>query len=283
MRYRKVAFLISCLFILIGSTAFLMRGWANFGIDFASGTLVMYKFTPKVEVGQIRQALAKEGLVNSVIQSYDKGKGILIRTPGEEREAINRIITTSFASYSPQVEKEETVGPVVGNLLKQQALKAIIFALLGILIYIAWRFEFRFALAAVICLFHDVLITVGVFALTQREISLPVIAALLTIVGYSLNDTIVVFDQIRENLKIAGRKDISSTINASINQVLSRTLVTSLTTLLVVLSLLFLGGVVIQNFAFALAVGIIVGTYSSIYVASPLLASWQKKTRKARS
>jgi len=278
MKYRKGAFILSCLVILAGIIAFLLHGQDNFGIDFTGGTLVRYKFAQKVSIGEIRQALVKKGLGDSVIQSFDfeQDQGILIRTRGKKREEIESTINTAFASSLPQILEEKTVGPVVGDLLKRQALKAIIFALLGILIYIAWRFEFRFASAAVICLFHDVLITVGVFALTQREISLPVIAALLTIVGYSLNDTIVVFDQIRENLKAGGRKDFPSIINSSINQVLSRTLVTSLTTLLVVLSLLFLGGAVIQDFAFALAIGIVVGTYSSIYIASPLLATWEK-------
>jgi preprotein translocase subunit SecF len=167
------------------------------------------------------------------------------------------------------------VGPQVGAALRRQATLAIVYALVGILIYITIRFEFRFAVAAILALVHDVLITLGAFALTNKELSLPVIAAFLAIVGYSLNDTIVVFDRIRENLKLYRREVYEAVINRSINETLSRTLLTSLTTLLVVLALFFLGGEVIHDFAFALLVGIIVGTYSSIFVASPLLIFWQ--------
>lgn len=280
MQHRKTAFIASSCFILIGLISFTLRGSANFGIDFTGGTLVRYKFTEVVQIGDVRDALKEVGLDKGIIQSYDSGKGVLIKTPGETRKEVESIIDKKFASSSPIVEEEVTIGPVVGRLLKKQALLAMTFALIGILLYIGWRFEFTFGFAAVICLFHDVLFTVGIFSLTKREISLSVIAALLTIVGYSLNDTIVVFDRIRENLKLHHRHpNTPEIINTSINQTLSRTIITAGTTLLPVLALLFLGGPVIKDFAFALAIGILIGTYSSIYIASPLLIVMRKSLK----
>ena len=280
MKYRKTAFIISSSFILIGLISFVLRGEANFGIDFTGGTLIRYKFPEVVRVEDVRESLKEIGLEKAIIQSYDNGRGVLIKTQGETRKEVENIIDKQFASLSPIVEEEVTIGPVVGRLLKKQALLAMTFALIGILVYIGWRFEFTFGFSAVICLLHDVLFTVGIFSLTRREISLPVIAAFLTIVGYSLNDTIVVFDRIRENVKLSHRKrHLPETVNSSINQVLSRTIITSFTTLLAVLALLFLGGSVIRDFAFALAVGILIGTYSSIYIASPLLIVMGRKLK----
>lgn len=282
MKYRKIAFIASSIFILIGLISFFLRGEANFGIDFTGGTLVRYKFSQVVHTGDIRDSLEEVGLSKGIIQSYDGGKGILIRTPGEKRKEIESIIDKKFSSLDPIVEEEVTIGPVVGKLLKKQAFLAMIFALVGILLYIGWRFEFTFGFSAVICLFHDVLFTVGIFSLTKREISLPVIAAFLTIVGYSLNDTIVVFDRIRENMKISRNRPLSEVINASVNQTMSRTIITSFTTLLAVLALLFLGGTVIRDFAFAMTIGVIIGTYSTIYIASPLLIEMGKRSKMRR-
>ncbi len=276
MKYRKLAFIASSSLIVIGLISFFLRGPANFGIDFTGGTLVRYKFAKAVNTSEIRNSLAEAGLGTSTIQSYDAGRGILIKTAGETRKEIRTVIDDKFAAFSPIAEEEISIGPVVGDMLKRQALIAIFFALIGILIYTAWRFKFIFGVSAVICLFHDVLFTVGIFSLSKREISLSVVAALLTIVGYSLNDTIVVFDRIRENMKLSRNKPILETINISINQTLSRTIITSGTTLMPVLALLFLGGPVIKDFAFALMVGILVGTYSSIYIASPLVIELSK-------
>ncbi|HIE44073.1 MAG TPA: protein translocase subunit SecF [Candidatus Omnitrophica bacterium] len=279
MRYRKIAFLISSSLIVIGLIAFFIRGKTIFGIDFTGGTLIRYKFQQTVDVGDIRTALERGGVEKSIIQSYDGGRGILVRTSGERRKEIEEIIQSNFSSSVPKVVEERTIGPVVGELLKRKALFAVIFAMIGILLYIGWRFEFKFGFCAVVCLIHDVLFTIGIFALTGREISLPVVAAFLTIVGYSLNDTIVVFDRIRENLKISRRKLHPSIVNSSINQVLSRSVITSLTTLLTVLTLLFLGGAVVRDFAFALAIGIVIGTYSSVYIASPLLMGMERRLK----
>jgi preprotein translocase subunit SecF len=180
-----------------------------------------------------------------------------------------------------EVRRAEMVGPQVGKDLRKKGLMAILYAMIGILIYITWRFEFRFALGAIIALIHDVLITLGIFSLLGKEINLPTIAAFLAIIGYSLNDTIIVYDRIRENMGKLARESFVTVINRSINETLSRTIITSATTLLVVLALFIFGGGVIHDFAFALLVGIIVGTYSSIFVASPILISWENyKSRK---
>jgi preprotein translocase subunit SecF len=176
---------------------------------------------------------------------------------------------------SVDVRRVESVGPKIGNELKSAAFLAIVYSLLGIVVYISWRFEFRFAIAAILALVHDVLITLGFFSVTQREVSIPVIAAILTIVGYSLNDTIVVFDRIREDLKARKREGYAVVVNASINETLSRTTITSFTTLIVVLCLVIWGGEVIKDFALTLMVGVIVGTYSSIFIASPILVEWE--------
>jgi preprotein translocase subunit SecF len=189
---------------------------------------------------------------------------------------IIKALEPIFGEGSIDLRRTEVVGPQVGAALRKQATLAIVYALVGILFYITIRFEFRFAVAAIVALVHDVMITMGAFAVTQKELSLPVIAAFLTIVGYSLNDTIVVFDRIRENLKAYRREGYEEVVNRSINETLSRTLLTSLTTMIVVLALFFLGGEVIHDFAFALLVGVVVGTYSSIFVASPVLIFWQR-------
>ncbi len=202
---------------------------------------------------------------------------------GIEAKAADRLkeaIGESYPDREITVRRTETVGPKIGQELQNRAWAAIIISLFGILVYISWRFEFRFAIGAIIALVHDILITLGIFSITGKELSLVVIAAFLTIVGYSLNDTIVVFDRIRENFSLRRRASYDSMVNTSINESLSRTVITSLTTLVVVLFLFFAGGEVIHDFAFALLVGIVVGTYSSIFVASPVLIEWQNRITK---
>jgi SecD/SecF fusion protein len=275
---RKIAFVLSVLLIVAGLLVFGARGERNFGIDFQGGSLVQLKFGSPVTADEGRKALNEIGLGTSTIQRFADGRGIIIRSIRDAAEPIIDKFSQAFGIE--EVQRREMVGPEVGKDLRRAALLALFWALIGILIYIAWRFEFKFAIAAIIALFHDVLITIGAFSLTGREFSLPIIAALLTIVGYSLNDTIVVFDRIRMNRKILRKESFAAMVNISINQTLSRTLLTSLTTLIVVLALFFLGGEVIHDFAFALLVGILVGTYSSIFVASPILVAWQKRMRK---
>jgi len=295
---RRKAFIFSIAFILAGVAFFGINKGLNLGIDFTGGTLLELHFDPPVPVSKVRESLSKVvvggqefDFSKSEIKEFGSPNNILIRVPaGPEREgvlaAIKGKLRESFpqsisASSSDWIRRQEQVGPKIGSELRGKAIRAIIYALLGILIYVGWRFEFRFALAAVIALFHDVLFTVGAFAAVRWEVSLAVVAALLTIVGYSLNDTIVVFDRIRENLRAYKREDYASVVNRGINETLSRTIITSMTTLFVVLSLLLLGGEVIRGFAIALTIGVLVGTYSSIFVASPILVEWRlRKERK---
>ena len=199
-------------------------------------------------------------------------------------EKIKAELMKEFPDRKIDIRRTETVGPKIGEELKSKAWAAIIISMIGILIYISWRFEFKFAVGAIVALIHDVTITVGIFSILNKELSLAIIAALLTIVGYSLNDTIVVFDRIRENFSLRRRESYENMVNISINESLSRTIITSLTTIIVILFLLFMGGEVIHDFAFALFVGVVVGTYSSVYVASPILIEWQSRsTTKKRS
>ncbi len=289
----KLASFASVIMIIISIVSLLLHGGPNLGIDFAGGTQVQIKFENKTEVKDIRDSLATISLGKSVIQQfgYKDNNEFLIKTEKSSSEikglssSIEEALTSQFGKDAFEVRRVEVVGPKVGKDLRQKGMLAMIYAIIGILIYITWRFEFRYAIGAIIALIHDVLITVGIFSLLDKEFSLPIIAALLTIIGYSLNDTIVVFDRIRENLRKVRRQKLSEIVNSSINQVLSRTILTSGTTLLVVGALFFLGGAVIHDFAFALLVGVIIGTYSSIFIASPTVLAWEtlwpsKKKRK---
>jgi len=286
---RRFAFIISALLILVGLVSLFLNKGPKYSIDFTGGLALELNLTPvnengkNIDIQEIRDLLAVEGLSNVEIQDIKSKEDIslvLIKTKvtSETGEKLgDKIIRLIKEKYPDNVEEgkfvrlQDEVGPRIGGELREKALLAIFWALVGIIIYIWWRFEFSFGLAAVAALFHDVLITVGIFSITGREISLPVVAALLTIVGYSLNDTIVVFDRIREDLKIYRKESYANVINHSINETLSRTIITSLTTLLVVLSLYLFGGTVIHDFAFALLIGVLVGTYSSIFIASPIL------------
>lgn len=278
---RWVAISASAVLIIIGLLTAGIRG-LNYGIDFAGGTLVELRMPRDVDIEDVRRELRGIGMGDSTIQHYGSKDEILIRMmrspkriEGLQGEII-KALEVVYGQGKVELRRTEVVGPQVGAALRKQAALAMAYALIGILIYITIRFEFRFAMAAILALVHDVLITLGAFAVTNKELSLPVIAAFLTIVGYSLNDTIVVFDRIRENLKLFRRESYEAVFNRSINETLSRTILTSLTTMLVVLALFFLGGEVIHDFAFALLVGIVVGTYSSIFVASPILVFWQR-------
>ncbi|MBN2284242.1 MAG: protein translocase subunit SecF [Deltaproteobacteria bacterium] len=280
----KVAFLASLAAIIISIASLVLHGGPNLGIDFAGGTMVQVKFKDKVTVDEIRKALATVELGKSVIQQfgYAADREFLIKTDRSSSEikgltgSINEALGERFGDGNYEIRRVEVVGPKVGEDLRKKGFLAICYAMIGILIYITWRFELRYALGAIIALVHDVTITVGIFSLLSKEFTLPIIAALLTIIGYSLNDTIVVFDRIRENVKKVKRQSLREIVNASINETLSRTLLTAGTTLLVVAALFFLGGAVIHDFAFALLIGIIVGTYSSIYIASPTILTWER-------
>ncbi len=287
---RYIGITASVIAIVIGMGTFAIRGEDNFGIDFAQGTIVQVRFESPVSTEEVRTARSKAGLVDTVIQQYGSPNDILIRTSVESdiSNTVNdkrgaalvgeKIATAMRENLGVpfEVERTEEVGAAVSEDLTNKALLAILYSTFGIIIYISFRFEFRFAIGAVLALFHDVFITMGVLALTGREIQLPVVAALLTIFGYSINDTIVVFDRIRENMKMRRGHDFAKLVDMSINETLSRTLVTSVTTMAVVLVLFLVGSEVTRDFAFALFIGVITGTYSSIFVASPTLVIWQQ-------
>lgn len=284
MGKRTGAFIISGLLIIAGIVSLIVHGGPNYGIDFAGGTLIQIRFSQPVSPGEIRESL-KDAALGGTIQRFGaEGVGeylIRLQTSSSDVEGlsaqINDALSERFGGDTFEIRRTEMVGPKVGKDLRKKGLQAIIAALIGILIYISIRFKLRFAIGAVVALAHDVMITVGVFSLANKEFSLPVLAALLTIVGYSLNDTIVVYDRIRENTGRMRRELFEKTVNISINETLSRTILTSCTTLIVVIVLFLMGGGVIHDFAFALLVGIVVGTYSSIFVASPLVVVWEKR------
>jgi preprotein translocase subunit SecF len=284
MGKRTGAFIISGLLIIAGIVSLIVHGGPNYGIDFAGGTLIQIRFSKPVSPGEIRESLKDVGLTGMVQRFGAEGVGeflIRLQTTSSDLEGLSAQIDDAlakrFGKNTFEIRRTEMVGPKVGKDLRSKGLQAIIFALIGILIYISFRFKFRFAVGAVVALAHDVLITIGVFSLANKEFSLPVLAALLTIVGYSLNDTIVVYDRIRENMGRMRREVLEKTVNISINETLSRTILTSCTTLIVVIVLFLMGGGVIHDFTFALLVGIVVGTYSSIFVASPLVVLWEKR------
>jgi len=270
---------LSTVIILIGIASLIFHGGLNYGIDFAGGTLVQVKFSQPTNPGHIRKALKGLDLGSSTIQQFEESSGreFLIRVEKTKSDLvglsddIKSTLDKAYGADQVDIRRVEMVGPKVGKDLRRKGVLAIMYALVGLLIYITFRFEFKFALGAVVALFHDVIITVGVFSLLDKEFSLSILAALLAIVGYSLNDTIVVYDRIRENLKKPSKRSYEEIINTSINETLSRTILTSLTTILVLISLFFLGGGVIHDFAFALMIGVIVGTYSSIFIASPIV------------
>lgn len=285
LRYTRIAVIASLVMILVGAASLVIQGGPRLGIDFAGGTLIQVKFDKPTTAADIRNALRQTDMAGSLIQQFGAAheNEFLIRTEmsSEELEGLSELVEDALAAHfgaeHVDIRRVEVVGAAVGKDLRQKGMLSIVYAMIGILIYVTWRFELRYALGAILALAHDIFITVGVFSLLGKEFTLPVIAALLAIIGYSLNDTIVVFDRIRENVKGVGKKRLREVINASINQTLSRTLLTAFTTLLVVGALFFLGGAVINDFAFALMVGVIIGTYSSIFVASPVILAWEHR------
>lgn len=285
---RKVGVVISSVLIIVGILFLILRGGPNYGIDFKGGATIRLQFEQPIEISKLRNVMSGIDLGNSEIKKLGTGNEVLIRIEqrqdiGDISELVTDELAEKITDNKFELREKDTVGPRIGAELRRSAIWAILAALGLILIYISWRFQFKFAVGAVIALFHDVIITLGVFAVLNLEISLAVVAAFLTIVGYSLNDTIVVFDRIRENLKIMRRENFDKVVNTSINHTLSRTVLTSLTTLIVVLILFFFGGEVIHNFSFALLIGVIIGTYSSIFVASPFVVEWQLRERKEKS
>lgn len=275
MGHRKLAMSVSLFFIVASIVGLFVKG-LNFGIDFTGGTIVELSYDKPAEVDTIRTSLQDSGFERAVVQNFGSAEDVLIRIAPKEgvnsAQISNQVMEALRENHSENFElrRVEFVGPQVGDELTEDGALAVIYALIGVLIYVALRFEFRFSIGSVAALIHDVVITLGVFSWTQAQFDLTVLAALLAVIGYSLNDTIVVFDRVRENFRTVRDGTPEEVTNLAVNQMLARTLMTSLTTLLVLIALFVLGGEIIHNFALALIVGVVVGTYSSTFVASSI-------------
>ena len=274
---RKIAFLLSALLIVISIASLTLRG-LNFGLDFTGGALIEVAYSKAPDLQQVRDNLSTAGLDDAVVQTFGLDTEIVVRIPPRSEEESSADLSTLVLEalqrdYAGTIDmrRVEFVGPQVGDELTEQGILAVVYALIGIFLYVMMRFQWRFSVGAVAALVHDVIITMGVISLLAVEFDLTVVAALLAVIGYSLNDTIVLFDRIRENFPRLRNSKPIEVVNTSVNQTLSRTLMTSLTTLLVLLALFTFGGEIINAFAFTLIIGVLVGTYSSIYVASTTL------------
>ncbi|HET6419497.1 MAG TPA: protein translocase subunit SecF [Geobacteraceae bacterium] len=287
---RHISFVISGIIAIIGILGVIQvsRGTANMGIDFTGGTALEMKFDKHIAMDRARNALLKYGLEPN-LQEVKDGNKLLIKI-GKTNLAIGKVAGTvedifkkEFPDNRFTVESSTEIGPSIGEKLRKDTLIAIAIAMLGIIIYIAWRFDFKFGVAAAIATFHDVLAMFAVFYVMNKEINLLFITACLTIAGYSLTDTVVVFDRIRENLRKNLKEALPTVFNLSINEVLSRTIITSLTVFLAAMSLVLFGGEVIHDFSFALVIGVVVGTYSSVFVASPVVVIWESRGKPAKA
>ncbi len=282
VRRRKVAYAIS-IFLVVISILSLAIQKLNYGVDFAGGTLLQYRFSQEVSIEEVRNVLAGQGLAKSVIQRFSPQELVIrtIKLGEEEKKALESSLSEKLGEVD--LVRIEEVGPAISSDLRKAAFTAFLGAIVGILIYVSLRFEFRPAVTSVIALVHDGIIVLGLLSLFQREFTAPVLAAILTVLGYSINDSIVLMDRVRENLKVRKKEEsFAELVNRSINEMLSRTINTSLTTLLPVIALLFFGGKMLQDFAFTLLVGILVGTYSSIFIASSLLVDWEARSPRRR-
>lgn len=280
LRWKATA--VSVIIILAGIVSMIIKGGPKYGVDFLGGTVIQMQFPQAPNLGDVRQALTNAGFADAELKTFGAANEVLLRVQKQAEgasisEAIMKALRDAFPQNQPQERMVESVGPKIGKELRSAAIWATLISLILILIYVSFRFEFIFAVGAVVALFHDVMVTLSFFSLLNMEVNLTVVAAFLTIVGYSLNDTIVVMDRIRENRRIHRDGNIEKIINLSVNQTLGRTIITSLTVFIVVLILLFFGGDVIYNFAFAMTVGVISGVYSTVYIAAPIVVEWYKK------
>lgn len=284
MGMKKYTFVLSGMLFLLGlvGTVQVFRGHANLGIDLAGGTSIQLKFSKPFSLDGIRAVLARAGHREATLQEVPGENVLLLKLGaggGKEEKMVAQPVVELLKQSLPDnpfvVESVSEIGPAIGRKLRKDASLALLVSALAIIVYLAWRFEFKFGVAAAIATFHDVLAVVGIFWVLGIEMDLLFITALLTIGGYSLTDTVVVYDRIRENIRLRKKGTFSEAINLSVNEVLSRTIITSLTTFLATASLLVFGGIVLRDFAFALAIGILVGTYSSVFVASPVVALWR--------
>ncbi len=281
----KPAFSLSAALVVISAVLMLIHGGPRLSIDFTGGSVLQVKMSPVPEVQDIRSSLESKGYAGVQVTEFGSADEFLITvaTPDKAIETLDaaQILLNDLRGELPgtdiELRREESVGPKIGGELRTAAANSIVAALALIVLYITFRFVFRYGIAAIMALVHDVTLTLGIFSLLDFEISLSIIAAFLTIIGYSLNDTIVVFDRIRENMKLRRKESYREVINRSINECLSRTVLTSVTTLMVALVLYLMGGPVIHDFAFALCFGVVVGTYSSVFIASPILVWWSER------
>ena len=281
MGWKNISFAVSGLLIALGIVGLVQigRGKANLGIDFIGGTTVQLSFKDKLHIDSARAALEKNGFSGATLQEVGGGNKILIRLRESDgtSDKVQSVFKQEFAGNAFEVDSITEIGPVIGQAIQKQALWALAVSMIGIIVYIAFRFRLNFGVAAAIATLHDVLAVLGIFYILNKEINLLIVTALLTLAGYSLTDTVVVFDRIRENLKRNKKDPLDKLVNFSINEVLSRTIITSLTVVLVLVPLVLYGGDVLHDFSLALLMGVIVGTYSSVFVASPILVVWQAK------
>jgi len=276
VKIRFICYALSLVVIVVGAVAYFHKGQKMYGVDFTGGQVQEYSFEKQINIEKIRESLGKAGLADVSIQQITGKNEVIIKTAKDTVDLVGKKFSEDFPDNKYQIMRIEHVGPAVGKDLKKKAINSLVFSMLGILIYVGFRFKhFNFAAAGVIALWHDVIVAVGFLALTNREISLTVIAALLTIAGYSINDTIVIYDRIREIMRTMPKVGLKDVINIAVNQTMSRTILTTLCTLLVVLALFFFGGDVINDFAFCLLVGFISGVYSTVFIASPLILFWE--------
>jgi len=276
IKIRYTCYALSILIIATGAYAYFSRGQGMYGVDFTGGQLQEYSFQNSINIESIRNSLGSAGLGDAAIQKISGKNEVIIKTANDTVKKVNDQFDKDFPDNKYQLMRIEHVGPVVGKDLKSKALKSLFYSLIGILIYVGFRFRhFNFAAAGVIALLHDVAVTAGFLALTGREMSLTVVAALLTIAGYSINDTIVIYDRIREVIRTMPKVGLKDVINIAVNQTMSRTILTTLCTLLVVLALFFYGGEVINVFSFCLLIGFMSGIYSTVFIASPLILVWE--------
>ncbi len=274
LEYRKLAIIFSGFLILISLLSFSTKG-LNWGIDFSSGYIAQLQYENDIQIHKLKESLAGKGIKDSVIQYYGNKKEVIVKLKDStefDQTSVNTFLEKSLSGGKNfKILRLEYVGSQVGSELREKGEWAMLVALLSILIYIGFRFEFLYGIGAIFALLHDVILTLGFFSVTQLQFDLSVLAAILAVIGYSLNDTIVVYDRIRENMNLTRKKSFLDVLNLSVNQTLSRTIITSLTTLFVLLSLLLIGGIAVKFFAIAMIVGVLVGTYSSIFIASTSL------------
>ncbi|WDT76527.1 MAG: protein translocase subunit SecF [Candidatus Manganitrophus sp.] len=283
---RYLFFAVSGVLVALGLVALvrISQGKANLGIDFAGGAAIQLRFEQPIQIEEARAALEEGGVKGAELQEVVAENKLLVRLKQDivqknVVEQVQEALNKKFSGNQFTVESSTEIGPTIGEKLRKDALLAVTISIIGIIIYIAFRFEFRFGIAATLATFHDVLVVLGILFLLNKEITLLIVTALLTIAGYSLSDTVVVFDRIRENLRLQKRESFQQIVNRSINEVLSRTFITGVTTFLVLLAIFFFGGEVIRDFALAMLFGLIVGTYSSWFIASPLLLLWEKRAK----